>query len=52
MASIVPVVEHCKQNKVPLFLAAVDVNKAYDSVSRTALQRILQHMGLLDNRFI
>lgn len=52
MASIIPVVEYCKARKLPTYLAAVDVNKAYDSVNRESLRSILAHTGLMTNRFI
>jgi hypothetical protein len=37
MGSIAPVVEYCKATKTPVYLAAIDINKAYDSVSRDSL---------------
>ena len=52
MATIVPTVEWCKLNKMPIYIAAVDINKAYDSVSRPALSRVLDHLGLGNNTFI
>ncbi len=52
MASIVPAIEFCKAQKVPAYVAALDIHKAYDTVSRCALRRVLQHMGLWDNVFV
>lgn len=52
MGSIVPVVEKFRSEKRTLFLAAVDVNKAYDSVCRQSLASILGYIGLANNPFI
>jgi hypothetical protein len=52
MGSIVPAIEFCRGRKLPVYLAALDINKAYDSVSRSALWHILDHVGLGDNVFV
>lgn len=46
MGTIVPTVEYATSQKLPLYLCAVDVDKAYDSVFRPALEAVLNHMGI------
>ena len=36
---------------LPLFLMALDVAKAYNSVDRSRMFTILKHMGVADNKF-
>lgn len=48
MATIMPTVEYKLHHKQPIFMCAVDVDKAYDSVDRSALSIILDHVGISD----
>lgn len=52
MGSIVPTVEYIRSSKLPAFVCAVDVDKAYDCVNRHSLEVILGHIGILDNVFV
>jgi hypothetical protein len=46
MGTIVPTVEATISQKLPVYLCAVDVDKAYDSVFRPALEQLLNYMGI------
>ena len=43
--------EHAKATSQTAFVMALDVAKAYDSVDRSRLKIIMDHMGVSDNPF-
>jgi hypothetical protein len=43
--------EHCNSHKVPAYVLALDIDKAYDSVDRRVLDNIMEYIGVADNNF-
>jgi hypothetical protein len=44
-----PAVEYCTKKQLPIYLCAVDVDKAYDSINRSALKQVIDHIGIGDS---
>ena len=52
MGSIIPTTEFLRASGRPVYIYAVDVANAYDSVNRASMEIVLRHIGLWDNFYI
>ena len=43
--------EYAKIKQVPVYVLALDIEKAYDSVDRATLDIVLEKIGVTNNRF-
>jgi hypothetical protein len=43
--------ERNNNRKLPTYVLALDIEKAYDSVNREVLDKVMTHLGIANNQF-